>query len=477
MKGKGPVDEPRDLSNPKLQDDQSESSGENPSDVSERRTMGGEQASESARVAEGPEEGVCPCNTPPSTIHECIQDTEIIQYGKPDQILLKAGIDSIYLGYVVDEPKEGFYKQIKELKLNAQAVNGSIDIFMTFDIEDPDACMNFKLEPKGRRNYPYLLWNEAYTVMVFGEGKTGFNPRVYVEIRSAWIQEVGDHKARIYIEKLIEAKIGSINKSRSGVSRLDVYADILLDESKFTDEIEKKLRCKSRKTYLVKDAGVLETLYVGEKKAPVQCRMYDKGREREKAWALQEYLNTVNLGAIPEGKKIIRVEFQIRRPFLSEHKLKGTEQLPGSATIAWEYLTTEWLRVVKKKSKTNAAREENEDWWCVVQEAIGHKDFEIYKKDHKKKTHINLKIAINKIVESAAQFLAKAIVSRIPSCSDLPDHEITLQKAFDVWGDTLAMMNFTEDHDVDGDFRKQVKEEIRKLIGNRKVINVREIPE
>lgn len=102
MKGKGPVDEPRDLSNPKLQDDQSESSGENPSDVSERRTMGGEQASESARVAEGPEEGVCPCNTPPSTIHECIQDTEIIQYGKPDQILLKAGIDSIYLGYVVD---------------------------------------------------------------------------------------------------------------------------------------------------------------------------------------------------------------------------------------------------------------------------------------------------------------------------------------------------------------------------------------
>lgn len=139
--------------------------------------------------------------------------------------------------------------------------------------------MELKLEPESR-DYPYLLWNEAYTVMVFGEGKTGFNPRVYVEIRSAWIQEVGDHKAKIYIEKLIEAKIGSINKSRSGVSRLDVYADILLDESKFTDEM-KKLRCKSRKTYLVKDAGVLETLYVGEKRPPFNAGCMTKaGRGR-----------------------------------------------------------------------------------------------------------------------------------------------------------------------------------------------------
>lgn len=90
----------------------------------------GSKRAEKRQSGRRPEEGVCPCNTPPSTIHECIQDTEIIQYGKPDQILLKAGIDSIYLGYVVDEPKEGFYKQIKELKLNAQAVNGSIDIFI-----------------------------------------------------------------------------------------------------------------------------------------------------------------------------------------------------------------------------------------------------------------------------------------------------------------------------------------------------------
>lgn len=446
-------------------------------EASERRTLGGEQASESDRGAEGPEEGVCPCNTPPSTIHACIQDTEIIQYGKPDQILLKAGIDSIYLGYVVDEPKEGFYKQIKELKLNAQAVNGSIDIFMTSDIEDPDACMNFKLEPKGRRNYPYLFWNEAYTVMVFGEGKTGFNPRVYVEIRSAWIQAVGDHKARIYIEKIIEAKIGSINKSRSGVSRLDVYADILLDESKFTDEIEKKLRCKSRKTYLVKDAGVLETLYVGEKKAPVQCRMYDKGREREKAGVLQEYLNTVNLAAIPEGKKIIRVEFQIRRPFLSEHKLKGSEQLPGSATIAWEYLTTEWLRVVKKKSKTNAARDENEDWWKVIQKAHGQKDFKLYKKDSKRKTRINLRTSDNKIDDAFAQLLAKGIFAKIPSCRDLHYSEITRQKAVETWGDIRLIISLTEGGDDEEEFRKKVMEELRKLAGNRKVISVREIPQ
>ena len=228
---------------------------------------------------------------------------------------------------------------------------------------------------------------------------------------------------------------------------------------------------------MIKNNGKLETLYVGDKKAPVQCRMYDKGLEREKAGALEEYLKSVNLTAIPEGKIILRIEFQIRRPFLNEHKLKGLDQLPGSATIAWEYLTKDWLRVVKKKSKTNAAREENEDWWEVVKEALGHNDFKLYKKDPKKKLRIDLGKLTDKIFDDLAQLLAQSIIVKKPSCRDLGDHEINLQKGFDVWGELWAIANCFRTQDVDGDFRGRVKAWLKKLIGNRKVTNVRRIPD
>ena len=241
--------------------------------ASEGRTEGGEQASVSGQGAEGPKglhdanqnqeadasnkieskKGVGPCNTPPSTINTYTQHINNIEHDDLEIILLKFGIDSIYNGYVVENPREDFYKQIKPLKLDAQAIHGPLDLCLRYDAKNPGVFMNFNLEPKGRRNYPYVIWNDGYTLQVFGEGSTGFNPRVYVEIRSALLEAVGEYHARMEIEKVIEAIIGKINKSRSGVSRLDVYADLLLDKSQFTDEIEKKLRCKSRKNLLDKE--------------------------------------------------------------------------------------------------------------------------------------------------------------------------------------------------------------------------------
>ena len=88
-------------------------------DPSERGASGSVQAPE----------GVCPCNTPPSMIHTTTQLIDNTNKSESAYQVLNAGIDSVYISYVINAPNLERYKSLQDLKRQAQEAKSTPPIF------------------------------------------------------------------------------------------------------------------------------------------------------------------------------------------------------------------------------------------------------------------------------------------------------------------------------------------------------------
>ncbi len=278
------------------------------------------------------EEGVCPCNTP-STTHLHLQDIEISNGDGNGIRVLKYGVDSLYLGYYIDSVNDSFYQSIQESKSEAQRKNKSL--IVSLKDEESQIIENLDLYPAGTKGFSYVLHNANYYLKIFGRGKTGWRPRAAVQIMSRRIQEMGLMGAISRIEKILRGSLGPINSYKSGISRIDIFADLLVEATEFDYHLKDLIRSKTSKRHLSEGNKQLQTLYIGERKASLQCRIYDKVAQlvEDKKGDLEVYLKSVGLDEVPAGKRIIRVEFEIKRETLNKLKLKISGSFRGLLSL------------------------------------------------------------------------------------------------------------------------------------------------
>ena len=100
------------------------------------------------------------------------------------------------------------------------------------------------------------------------------------------------------------------------------------------------------------------------------CRMYDKPLEiRQKS--KKEWMYKIwGLKEVPEGYKIIRIEFQVRREVFKEMKIDTVEDFMDRYKNVWAYLTKKWFQMKDNPGKHQTNQRKTTKLWEKVQDGF-----------------------------------------------------------------------------------------------------------
>lgn len=310
-----------------------------------------------------------PCNTPPSnTSNKPLNKTR--KHKKEAQCqILNYGVDALNLSTEIDWKKTEFLEYIEEKKSVAKLVHKEVP-FNAYDCVGTEHYFLVQ-ERNGRGGRDYVIRNEGYYIELGQKTGTEF-PNTIIQIKSAALMQMGHQGASRNIIKLLRDNAGMLKESVVKVSRIDLFCDIdmpgsVWSERKLKDTVVS--RSKKLHTYEDRETGMIQTLELGEK-GKLYVRIYDKEAEiKEQSGKYYLY----DVWGIEQGRtdrKVIRVEFELHREKGKSIGLDRVEDLPGVISSIWAYLTREWIRFTEG-NKTRIERSDVTEWWKVVQGAFG----------------------------------------------------------------------------------------------------------
>jgi hypothetical protein len=101
-------------------------------------------------------------------------------------------------------------------------------------------------------------------------------------------------------------------------------------------------------------------------KGVISARLYDKPLEIQQQSRKVWMFDIWGLNEVPEGKKIIRIEFQLRREVLRDLKIKNIDDLFQKIDGAWAYCTKSWLKFQDRPGLHHTQRT-TFDWYEEIQ--------------------------------------------------------------------------------------------------------------
>jgi len=190
-------------------------------------------------------------------------------------------------------------------------------------------------------------------------------PSIMATIRSEalWLHGADACVARLL--HLVESVGGHVLKNQ--LSRADICTDIILPDSLWGMSLLDHIVTRAA----IEDPHLKHRTLTGFSigRGKVSARIYDKPREiaekSKKFWMYKVW----GLESVPEGCRVIRIEYQLRREGLAAFGLDVYPDLETVMPNLWASLTQDWLRLVEDASK-HAARQYVMPWWRVVQQAV-----------------------------------------------------------------------------------------------------------
>ncbi len=183
-----------------------------------------------------------------------------------------------------------------------------------------------------------------------------------VEIRSVTLWRLGHLKAVERILALLKEQGAQIEKVMA--SRADVCLDILLRESIWNADLPKHAVKRAVHGGLYQADSVFCGVAIG--KGDLQARLYDKPYEiktkSKKTWMYDVW----GLQDVPEGARIVRVEFQLRREVLVELGIDTIWNLIDHPKNLWTYCTEHWLKF-QDRPDLHHTQQKTLPWWKTVQ--------------------------------------------------------------------------------------------------------------
>jgi hypothetical protein len=296
------------------------------------------------------------CITPPSNSHNDNQE----QDQPSDYSILCSGIDTLVLTFYVTWKDESIFDYLENLKKNAQILGEELE--GKLGNEGFEDIWMFKIQTHGSRGYAYILKANDYTLKLARKQNLGTMPNAVVEIRSETLWTLGEKEAVKRITQLINQYATSIDKIKP--SRVDLCVDLELPEEEWTTKIldNKVTRAPTVKTF--EEYDKITGIQIGS--GDLFVRIYDKILEIRKISKKTWMYAVWGIDKVKEEKKVIRVEFQIRRPVLMTLGVNEIEDLYREMNSIWAYLTQEWVKFLERKEK-NKERQKALPWWYAVQ--------------------------------------------------------------------------------------------------------------
>lgn len=294
-------------------------------------------------------EGAPPSNTAPANYN---------QYPKP--LILKVGIDSLYLSY----PGFIHLKTEIELKRLKELAQGKPEdqVLASYPVLD----RRFEVWSKGAGRFPFILKDDCFYIKLSSLGAKTL-PLAYVQIGSAFLMWKGIEKAVSELTQII-SKVGVI-EGEPQVSRVDLYVDFVVDVD-FSNPLMGQWVTRARRI----STHTIDRLFTGYSiglGGDISARLYDKTLEIKETG--KDYMLDIWAahGWNRQGT-VYRLEFQVERKVLGEHGCKTIPDLMPKLGQLWRYATLNWL-----KFSVPSTTDQNQSRWLIhpVWEALAMVDW------------------------------------------------------------------------------------------------------
>jgi hypothetical protein len=261
-----------------------------------------------------------------------------IRYPSNVKNILASGIDSLVISMGIDWKDESFFNILDELKEKAKEY--SLDYHGNIKHFNAEEVYPFLIKPHGTRGFSWILIGADFTYKIAKSTAPTSRPNGMIEFRSEALWRLGAADVLRIALNIIEANGGRIIETK--LSRVDLCLDFILSEKHWSQNL---MDCAvTRATDFVPYYTHKKLTGIRIGKDIISARLYDKPLEIQQQSKKYWMFDIWGIKEVPEGKKIVRIEFQIRREVLKILRLKTAEDLFLNIGRAWAYCTKKWLK-------------------------------------------------------------------------------------------------------------------------------------
>ena len=274
--------------------------------------------------------------------------------------VLASGIDSLVLAINVEWSRDSLFLYLAKMKALAKekAQQQTVILKARKNIGE----MPIYIQPHGTNGYEWLLSNNICTLLIGKSLTPGSRPSLMAEIRSETLWRVGVKETIAALLSILE-NYGA-EKILIKPSRVDLCLDLLMDEKQWDKSLIDFRVTRAQHSGLFFHKKDMTGISIGRGK--ISARLYDKPLEikqkSKKTWMYDIW----KICDVPDGKKIIRTEFQLRREGLKSLGVETIEDVFKFKDNIWAYCTQKWLKFRTNPGKHHTQRK-NLPFWDVVQ--------------------------------------------------------------------------------------------------------------
>jgi hypothetical protein len=241
--------------------------------------------------------------------------------------ILASGVDSLVISSSIVWKDAAFFTALDEAKEIAKKYSHCQIQINHFR---PEEYLPFIIKPHGAKGFSWILSNSYFTYKI-ANSEPGPRPNAMIEIRSETLWCLGPEEAVKTALAIIEANGGLIVETK--LSRVDLCVDFLMPEKKWSHDLMKYAVTRATDSTLHCKYNELTGITIG--KGIMSARLYDKPLEIRQQSRKYWMYDIWGIQTVPEGGKIIRIEFQLRREALNEARLKDCNDLFQRLPNAW----------------------------------------------------------------------------------------------------------------------------------------------
>ncbi len=252
--------------------------------------------------------------------------------------ILASGVDSLVISMGIEWKDESFFIALEELKEKAKQY--SLDYPGNIKHFNNEEVYPFTIKPNGTKGFSWILNGADFTYKIANSVQPGSRPNGMIEFRSEALWRLGPADVLRIALNIIEANGGHIIKAN--LSRVDLCLDFLMPEERWAQDLADFVVSRATDSGIYKRNNKLTGIRIG--KGIISARLYDKPLEIEQQSKKVWMFDIWGLEEVPEGKKVIRIEFQLRREVLKELGIKTANDLLQKNDQVWAYCTKNWLK-------------------------------------------------------------------------------------------------------------------------------------
>lgn len=231
-----------------------------------------------------------------------------------------------------------FFNYLDELKEKAK--QNSIDYQGQLKHFNLNEIFPFTIKSHGTKGFSWILTGHDFTYKIANSNEPSSRPNAMIEIRSEALWRLGAENILNISLKIIEANGGNIVEAKP--SRVDLCLDFLMPNKKWSHNLLKYTVTRATDCAPYYRNKNLTGIRIG--KGDISARLYDKPLEIEQQSKKYWMYDIWGIQEIPEKKKIIRIEFQLRRGVLQNLKINSIHDLFQNINGIWAYCTKNWLK-------------------------------------------------------------------------------------------------------------------------------------